>query len=517
MKRRIPRQAEILERVQPPGLQRGHSFTLTTPNSPGYLIFLLWHKSVLLCALPHTLALPLNGSFRHPWSSAMYLKRYLIALALYYPPYVLLQQWTQSLGAAANEAHALTQTAAALFYVALSLYLIILRPQKRFAFESTPTRIMRWLMYLLLYAGLVFLPALLLLHSDSPAFHITLAIPALLFLGMLYSPNEEWDDGETEEAPPSPSTTPEAYPAAPITRGVFFALAYFTVFTALAVLLRKPLAQNGVPNSALPVMLSMIMAFIYLPMTLYLTVLRPARFLDFESRSRRWLRFFIFVGLFALLAIVGPFVLAREGSEAAWLAGIFPLILFLFMVQPIMAKVKLAIVPKTTDSRWRSFKYSMAYILIQSLTIGATVASLIITHKNAATQGEVLTFAIAGCILVYLALLAMLHRLTVAKPHSRFQGMPTSRRYRRWGAYILSVFLLQAVCPTAIRFFWQWDLEQTHLYLMNIALLHCAAYGTDAGFARKGGSTPAAPRNEAPGEAIQRRLNALSRARTAAV
>ncbi|WFS61965.1 hypothetical protein LF599_15035 [Pseudodesulfovibrio thermohalotolerans] len=443
----------------------------------------------------------------------MYLKRYLFALALYYPPYVLLQQWTQSLGAPSNAAHALTQTAAALLYVFMSLYLTILKPQKRFAFEAAPTRITRWLMYLLLYAGLVFLPALLLLHSDSPAFHITLAIPALLFLMMLYSPDEEWDDGETEDAPPP---SPEAYPGAPITRGMFFALAYFTIFTALAVVLRKPLAQSGVPNSALPVMISMIMTVIYLPMTLYLTVIRPARFLDFDRLSRRWLRFFNFVGLFALLAVLGPFILAREGSDGAWLAGILAPTLFIFMVQPIMAKVKLAAVPKTADSRWRSFKYSMAYTLILSLTIGGIAAYWVLTDKGVPASDELIVPATAGTGLLFLIFSAMLHRLIVTKPHSRFQAMSTRRRYRRWSAYILSVLLLQVVCPTAINVFWQVSSEPTHLSLVSIALLHCAAYGTDAAFARKGGSTPAAPRKEAPGEAIQRRLNALSRARSAA-
>lgn len=230
----------------------------------------------------------------------MYLKRYLFTLVLYYLPYVLLVRWQAAFGARPDEAHAAVQGILTTIYVLMSLNLVVFRPQARFAFESWMRRVMRWALYLVLYAGLVLLPALLLLFNDSDAFHITLAMPSLLFLGMLYSPGEENEPegGEVDrvladDGPRRWLTYYGLYLAVPFAGGLL-----------IAMLVPKAYALPALALFGLFVM-GMGLWMLY-----RLTVARPNVRFAALTRGQRWKRFGIYAGLYLTLVLVLPRVLA---------------------------------------------------------------------------------------------------------------------------------------------------------------------------------------------------------------
>lgn len=428
----------------------------------------------------------------------MSLKRYLFALTLYYPTFALSAQWFERSGYLFEEARALAHVLTALLYVVMSLYLVVLNPPKPFAFDSTPRRIMRWLLYLALYYGLVLMPAELLLHAGSRLFYLTLAGPALFFLGMLHASGRARDQEREDRAE-------VRYPRPPLARGLYYALFYFIVFTGLAAGLKGPFDDMGVPNPYRPILFSMMLAVPYLFMTLVLTVIRPSKPFDYASRSSRLGRFLTYVGLFMLLSIVLPFFPANLGSDYSWLAGIVPLCLFLFMVQPAKAQVRLPSVPKTADSRWRGLKYAMAFLAVQMIPAGILLAAWF--FPKAGYKPEALTVGMFTSILLYASLvfIALLYRLVVTRPHSRFQDMPRRIRYRRWLSYVSAHVLLQIVGPMAIAQFWQWDLQSSVQTVLSFVLLQAAAYGSDAVPGKKR-TAPPPPPQETRDERLERRL-----------
>ena len=433
----------------------------------------------------------------------MYLKRYLFFLAMYYLPYALLVQWSHGVvGAQPNEAHAAAHTIMALLYAGMSLNLVVFRPQDRFAFDSWMRRIMRLVVYLLLYIGLVLLPALLLLHAESGVFAVTLPVPALLFLGMLHSSGEPPQRVVKDEPEP-------AYPQSPLARGLYYALAYFVLFTGLAILLKGPFDEAGVPNHFRPVLFSMILLVPYLPMALMLTVVRPAAPFDFPGKGRRFSRFFIFVGLFVLFAILLPFFPANLGWDSSWFAGIVPLFLFCFMVQPLRIRTRLPVVPKTTDSRWRGLKYAAVFTILQVVIAGGLLGYWFSLEEGGRTPAFMHAAGILLAPCIGLLVLVMLHRLIVAKPHSRFQAMTKKQRYRRWWRYLFTYLMLQLVGPYLIIEFWKWNFDFNYSLALAVILFQSAAYGTDATPAWRG-TRPPQPPKETPEEAIQRRLNTLT-------
>jgi hypothetical protein len=229
----------------------------------------------------------------------MYLKRYLFNLAMYYLPYVLLVRWVDANGAQANEAHAAAHTIMGLLYALMSLNLVVFRPQARFAFGSWARRIMRWVMYLTLYIGLVLLPALLLLFHDSGMFRIILPVPALLFLGMLFSPGKEKEPDAAEVDRVLADDGPRRW------------LTYYGLYLAV------PFAGGLligflVPHARLAATLlafSLAVVAMALWMLYRLTVSRPnVRFASL-TRGQRWKRFWVHAALYLALVFVLPPVL----------------------------------------------------------------------------------------------------------------------------------------------------------------------------------------------------------------
>ncbi|OIQ49256.1 hypothetical protein BerOc1_01181 [Pseudodesulfovibrio hydrargyri] len=226
----------------------------------------------------------------------MYLKRYLFTLVIYYLPYALLVRWVDGNGAQPGEAHAVAHTIMGLLYAVMSLNLVVFRPQARFAFESWTHRTLRWLMYLTLYIGLVLLPALLLLSHDSGMFRIILPVPALLFLGMLFSPVEKEDPDEREvkkvladDGPRRWLTYYGLYLAVPFAGGLLIAMLVPEPFTLRALTL-----------------FSLSVVGMALWMLYRLTVARPNIRFASLTRGQRWKRFWIHAALYLALIFVLP-------------------------------------------------------------------------------------------------------------------------------------------------------------------------------------------------------------------
>ena len=282
----------------------------------------------------------------------------------------------------------------------------------------------------------------------------------------------------------------------PITRGLLYALTYFLIFTLLVVLLREPLTASGVPNHYLPVILSMIMTVFFVPTALYLTIIRPNEPFAFDKKSRRWMRFFVYVGLFMLFAVLFPFFPANKGSNLSWLAGLMPLLMLICMVNPLKVQVRLAVIPKSRDSRWRSVKYGVAYTLL--LTPPAAILCwLFLTHRLLSDE------LLAGSILIsgaycYLLYFFMMHRLIVIKPHSRFDAMNSSSRYKRLAAYCVTYVFIGFLGPWIMTTYWQWNIGLNYSLILALALFNCAAFGTDAAPAnsRWPASEPPSPQKE---------------------
>ncbi|XXJ21017.1 hypothetical protein ACR42D_16045 [Desulfovibrio caledoniensis] len=226
----------------------------------------------------------------------MYLKRYLITLALYYLPYALLVRWVDGNGAQANEAHAAAHAIMGLLYAAMSLNLVVFRPQARFAFESWTHRTLRWLMYLTLYIALALLPALLLLSHDSGMFRILLPVPGLLFLGMLFSPEEKKKPDEREVTKVLADDGPRRWLT-------YFGL-YLTVPFAggllIAMLVPEPFTLRALTLFSLSVV-GMALWMLY-----RLTVSRPNIRFASLTRGQRWKRFGIHAALYLALVFVLP-------------------------------------------------------------------------------------------------------------------------------------------------------------------------------------------------------------------
>jgi hypothetical protein len=226
----------------------------------------------------------------------MYLKRYLFTLALYYLPYALLVRWVDGNSAQANEAHAAAHAIMGLLYAAMSLNLVVFRPQARFAFESWTHRTLRWLMYLTLYIALALLPALLSLSHDSGMFRILLPVPGLLFLGMLFSPEEKKKPDEREvekvladDGPRRWLTYYGLYLAVPFAGGLLIAMQVPKPFTLRALTL-----------------FSLSVAGMALWMLYRLTVSRPNIRFASLTRGQRWKRFGVHTALYLALVFVLP-------------------------------------------------------------------------------------------------------------------------------------------------------------------------------------------------------------------
>jgi hypothetical protein len=243
----------------------------------------------------------------------MYLKRYIFTLTIYYLPYALLVRWVDGNGAQPNEVHAVAHTIMALLYAAMSLNLVVFRPQARFAFESWTHRGLRWLMYLTLYIGLVLLPALLLLIHDSGMFRITLPVPALLFLGMLFSPEEKEEPDEREVEKVLADDGPRRW------------LTYFGLYLAvpfaggllIAMLVPEPFTLRALTLFSLSVV-AMVLWMLY-----RLTVSRPNIRFASLTRGQRWKRFWIHAALYLALVFLLPRVLeilfGRGPAMDTWL------------------------------------------------------------------------------------------------------------------------------------------------------------------------------------------------------
>ena len=293
-------------------------------------------------------------------------------------------------------------------------------------------------------------------------------------------------------------------------RGLTYYLVYFVIFTGLAALLRTPLAASGVSEYGLPVIVSGLMTLFFLPMALHLTVIRPEPPFAFKPKAKRWLRFLVWAELFLLVSVLLPFFPALRGSSLTWLAGIMPLFMFLFMVQPLRAQVRLASRPGR-DSRWRAVKFWALYFLLQAVpAVGLVGYWLALPETERSPKAMALAMYIFAAA-AYLLLFLVLYRIVVARPHSRFDAMPGKARWKRLGGYLLTYCCFELLGPLAIRTFWRWDVHFNYSFLLVLGLLHCAAFGTDAiPSTRPEAVEPPAPR-EAPDSAIKRRLAELSR------
>ncbi|EGB14828.1 hypothetical protein DND132_1621 [Pseudodesulfovibrio mercurii] len=229
----------------------------------------------------------------------MFLKRYLLALAGYYLPCVLLARWADRLDVQAG-----VQAALALLFAVMSLHLVLFRPQGRFAFVSRARRGMRWVLYLVLYIGLVLMPVLQLLQAGSSLYLLPLAMPVLIFLGMLHAPGKRSEPGEVRR-PPDAEGPGLWLPFIGLYMGAPYA----------GWLLMTMLVRPRYMNMAL-ILLFLAKVCLGLWILHWLTVSRPGvRYADLPKGARRK-RFWIHAALYLNVIFVLPRVLEFSFGKA---------------------------------------------------------------------------------------------------------------------------------------------------------------------------------------------------------